>query len=71
MISSLDGSLLVRDSIEGDVYGDSEKLGIDLAERLLVQGCAKILDEVRKANDKNESSHNTSKIASDRIRPIS
>lgn len=52
MISSLDGSLLVRDSIEGDVNGDTEKLGIELAERLLEQGGAKILDEVRKANDK-------------------
>ncbi len=50
MISNLDGTSLIRDSIEGDVNSDIEKIGIELAERLLEQGGAKILDEVRKAS---------------------
>jgi hydroxymethylbilane synthase len=48
MISNLDGTFMVRDSIEGDIDGDVEKIGFELAERLLEQGGHKILDEIRK-----------------------
>lgn len=48
MISNLDGTFMVRDSIEGDIDGDVEEIGFELAERLLEQGGAKILDEIRK-----------------------
>ncbi len=50
MISNLDGTFMVRDSIEGDIDGDVEKIGFELAERLLEQGGNKILDEIRKQN---------------------
>ncbi len=46
LIGSLDGKRIVRDSIEGNPE-DSEKLGIELAERLLKNGGDKILREIR------------------------
>lgn len=47
MVSNLDGTFMVRDSIEGDANGDVEKIGFELAERLLEQGGAKILEEIK------------------------
>ncbi len=49
MISNLDGTFMVRDSMEGDL-DDAEKVGFELAEKLLEQGGFKILDEIRKHN---------------------
>ncbi|MCX7762733.1 MAG: hydroxymethylbilane synthase [Candidatus Kryptonium sp.] len=48
MVSNLDGTFLVRDSVEGDVNDQVENLGFELAEKLLQQGASKILDEIRK-----------------------
>ncbi len=50
MVSNLDGTFMVRDSIEGEVCDDIEKFGFELAERLLENGGKKILDEIRKYN---------------------
>ncbi len=50
MVSNLDGTFLVRDSIEREVSGDIEEVGFELAEKLLEQGGAKILDEIRKSS---------------------
>ncbi|MHB0977101.1 MAG: hydroxymethylbilane synthase [Candidatus Aquicultorales bacterium] len=50
MVASLDGSRLVRDSIEGDP-ADAEALGEELAEMLLDQGADEILAEVRAMAD--------------------
>lgn len=50
MISNFSGTFMVRDSIEGNVDGDVEKIGFELAERLLEQGADKILNEIRKHN---------------------
>lgn len=46
LIGSLDGKSIVRDSIEGKPE-NSEKLGIELAERLLKNGGSEILKEIR------------------------
>ncbi len=46
MASSLDGTRMIRDEIEGAVE-DAEKLGIELAERILSNGGDKILQEIR------------------------
>lgn len=48
MISNLDGTFLVRDSIEKEIGNNVEEVGFELAQRLLEQGGAKILDEIRK-----------------------
>lgn len=45
LVGSVDGSVLLQDEIKGDV-ADPEKLGIELAERLLAAGADKILQEV-------------------------
>jgi hydroxymethylbilane synthase len=45
-ILSLDGKILIREDITGDKK-DTEKLGIDLAEKILVLGGDKILKEIR------------------------
>ncbi|MEN3038944.1 MAG: hypothetical protein ABDI07_07325 [Candidatus Kryptonium sp.] len=50
MVSNLNGTFLVRDSLEGDIDDDVESLGFELAEKLLQQGASKILDEIRKIN---------------------
>ncbi len=50
MISNLDGTFMVRDSMEGDLDDDAEKIGFELAEKLLEQGGSKILGEIRKHN---------------------
>ena len=47
-VASLDGTLLVRDQRTGSV-ADPEKLGTALAEELLGQGAAEILEAVRRA----------------------
>lgn len=47
-VASVDGSKLIRDSME-DEPEQPEELGIRLAERLLEQGADKILEEIRKA----------------------
>lgn len=46
-VASVDGSELIRDSMEGEPE-QPEELGIRLAERLLEQGADKILEEIRK-----------------------
>jgi hydroxymethylbilane synthase len=45
-VASLDGTKLVRDSIEGSLE-EAEGLGSALAKRLLAQGADKILNEIR------------------------
>ena len=45
LIASVDGKRYIRQSITGSV-GDSEKLGVDLAERLLAAGGKPILQEI-------------------------
>ncbi|MBI4743403.1 MAG: hydroxymethylbilane synthase [Actinobacteria bacterium] len=49
VIGSLDGKELIRDSIAGVVSGleEVEKLGIELADKLLADGGDKILEEIR------------------------
>lgn len=54
LIGSLDGKTIIRDEISGDL-NQAEKLGITLAEKLLVQGGAKILDDIIKSNKPDES----------------
>lgn len=49
MVASLDGSKLLRDTINGDP-ADAEKLGIELAGKLVAMGADKILAEVREAS---------------------
>ncbi len=48
VISNLDGTFLVRDSIEKEIGNNVEEIGFELAQRLLEQGGTKILDEIRK-----------------------
>jgi hydroxymethylbilane synthase len=50
MISNFDGTFFVRDSIEGFVNNDVEELGFELAEKLLEQGGARILEEIKRAS---------------------
>jgi hydroxymethylbilane synthase len=50
MISNFDGTFFVRDSIEGFVSNDVEELGFELAEKLLEQGGARILEEIKRAS---------------------
>ncbi len=50
MISNFDGTFFVRDSIEGFVGDDVEELGFELAEKLLEQGGARILEEIKKVS---------------------
>lgn len=45
LVGAVDGSQMLRDEVSGHV-DDAEKLGIELAEKLLVQGADKILAEV-------------------------
>jgi hydroxymethylbilane synthase len=45
MVAELDGSKLIKDSIQGTV-AQCENLGITLAERLLAEGADKILEEI-------------------------
>jgi hydroxymethylbilane synthase len=47
MVGDLQGIRVVRDRISGDA-DKYEKLGIELAERLISKGAGKILDEIRK-----------------------
>jgi hydroxymethylbilane synthase len=49
MVASLDGTKLIRDTISGDPI-DAEKLGIELAGKLVAMGADKILAEVREAS---------------------
>ena len=49
MVGDLLGLTVIRDSISGDSE-NYEKLGIELAERLISRGADKILDEIRKTN---------------------
>lgn len=46
MVGSLDGSTIVRGSIEG-APADSEKLGTKLAEQLIASGADRILEQIR------------------------
>lgn len=46
-IGSLDGTRLIRGQIDGQP-GSAESLGIELAQRLLAEGGAAILDEIRR-----------------------
>jgi hydroxymethylbilane synthase len=46
VVASLDGTKLIRDSVEGSV-GEAEELGLALAQKLLAQGAAEILNEIR------------------------
>ena len=46
MIGSLDGRRVIRDSISGDPKS-AERLGMELADRLVAQGGKQILDEIR------------------------
>ncbi len=48
LVASLDGTTILKDEITGSVE-DPEKLGNDLAQRLIKQGASKILCEVRQA----------------------
>jgi hydroxymethylbilane synthase len=50
MISNFDGTFFVRDSIEGFVSNDVEEIGFELAEKLLEQGGARILEEIKRAS---------------------
>jgi len=50
MISNFDGTFFVRDSIEGFVSNDVEELGFELAEKLLEQGGARILEEIKRSS---------------------
>jgi hydroxymethylbilane synthase len=50
MMSNFDGTFFVRDSIEGFVSNDVEELGFELAEKLLEQGGARILEEIKRAS---------------------
>jgi len=45
LVAKPDGSTILRDSIEGSVK-DAEKMGVELAERLLAQGADEILADV-------------------------
>lgn len=45
LVGAIDGSEILRDEISGHVY-DAEKLGIELAKKLLAQGADKILADV-------------------------
>lgn len=46
VVASLDGTRLIRDSIEGNM-GRAEELGVTLAKKLLEQGADEILEEIR------------------------
>ncbi|SMB94173.1 hydroxymethylbilane synthase [Desulfonispora thiosulfatigenes DSM 11270] len=46
MVASLDGKILIRDNLEGNIE-DAKELGITLAEKLKAQGAVKILEEIR------------------------
>lgn len=50
LVASLNGSTIIRDSIEGN-RNEADKLGNELAERLIKMGAERILDEVRRAMD--------------------
>lgn len=50
MISNFDGTFFVRDSIEGFVSNDVEELGFELAEKLLEQGGARILEGIKRSS---------------------
>lgn len=50
MVASLDGSTLLKDVVVGESV-DAEKLGIELAEKLVSMGADKILAEVRAASN--------------------
>ena len=45
LVGAVDGSQMLRDDVTGPV-ADAEKLGIELAEKLLAQGADKILADV-------------------------
>ena len=45
LVGAVDGSEILRDEVTGHV-NDAEKLGIELAKKLLAQGADKILAEV-------------------------
>ena len=55
MVASLDGEVLIKDSVPFERDNPSGK-GIELAERLLSSGADKILDEIRAASDPRSSS---------------
>jgi len=46
VVGSLDGKRAIRDSVEGNP-AEPERLGIELAQKLLSQGAASILEEIR------------------------
>ena len=46
VVGSLDGKRTIRDSVSGNP-AEAERLGIDLAQKLLIQGAASILEEIR------------------------
>jgi len=50
MVGSLDGKVLVRDSLTGDLT-EPEKIGLELAKLLKEQGADKILNEIRQEID--------------------
>jgi hydroxymethylbilane synthase len=49
LVGSVDGKRIDKDSLEGP-QSDAERLGVELAERLLKQGADVILREVYGAN---------------------
>jgi len=51
LVASIDGSTILRDSIEGNRH-EADKLGSELADKLIKMGAEKILAEVRKAVDR-------------------
>lgn len=53
LIGSLDGTIIIKDSISGDP-AQPEKLGILLADKLLEKGGKKILENIIKSNSSDE-----------------
>ncbi|OKH11877.1 hydroxymethylbilane synthase [[Limnothrix rosea] IAM M-220] len=49
MVASLDGKILIRDEVRGN-RADAEKLGIQLAEKVVAQGADKVLAEINEVN---------------------
>ena len=45
MVASLDGARMIRDKLSAPIE-EAQKLGIELAEQLLVEGASKILDDI-------------------------
>ena len=50
MVASLDGSILIRDTVQGS-FDKAIDLGLELAEKLKQQGATKILEEIRQVVD--------------------